>query len=600
MDRRKSLWQIFYKVLLELLTNIGILSVLLFIFTIFSVLKEYIFLDIIEYITNTSEILIKDSYPQDHSYLKTIIIYFFLFFVTFFISQFTSLVKIKYNARIDSYINLRLKSKLSKVHYENYESVEMGEKIKRVSEKIIQGYNSAVESIVRIIEILLYLITYTIFLSKINPVFAVTIILSVLVSGLLVTKMSKHQYKAMADLTNLNQKRDYLNELPVGKETHQEHQSNRLFPFIFGQYRKVYDQAAKGYLKVHLYTIFAEARALILFITVIFLAYGYTIHEVISGRQQIGVLVSLLFIFGTLFQKASSLSYYISNRVTDLLCVSEFYDLLNLGEDVQGTLKKDKDRTAGEIEFRKVSYQYPQSKELALDSVSVRIKEQEKVAIVGVNGSGKTTFSNILLGLISNYEGEVRIGEEIYHKNRRIPIGYIKNLSQDFNLFQITLVENIAMGREGCQKELSKDELDDILNQLGLRELVENLPEGLHTEVGQLSNMGVELSQGQAQKLAAGRLLADNSSRIWILDEPTAYMDPLAEIQMYDFFYQVGMDKTILFISHRLGFAKKADRILVFDEGKIIENGTHEELMKANGKYAQFFLSQMQWYEEKT
>lgn len=598
MDKKKNLLRVFFRVLTELIINLRLLSILLFIFTILSVLKEYLFLNLIEYITNKSGEMINISGNLFEAYIKKVITYVVIYFLLFLVGEFTSVVKVKYNAGIDRYVNEKLRCKLSEVCYENYESVTMSEKIKRVSENLAKGYGSAVESIVRIVELLLYIITYTVFLSKINLVFALTVIISIFVCGLLVTKMSSIQYKAFSDLTNTNQKRDYLNCLPIRKETHQEHQSNRLFSFIFRQYTKVYDKASKGYLKVHFYTILAESRALILFVIVIFLAYFYTINQVVSGEQEIGGFVTLIFIFGTLFNKASSLSYYISNRVTELLCVSEFYDLLNLEDDTSESPCINSNSSGVDIELKEVSYQYPQSDQLALDSISLKIKNREKIAIVGVNGSGKTTFSNILLGLLKNYEGEVRLGNQSCNKKYTIPTGYIKSMNQDFNIFQISLKENIEMGKDGLKSEMSGKELTAIIDTIGMREYIEKLPKGLKTKVGQLSDNGTELSYGQIQKIVAGRLLADESSNIWILDEPTAYLDPLAEIEMYDFFYQIGKNKSILFISHRLGFAKKADRILVFENGRIVENGTHNELMELNGVYTQLFLSQKQWYEE--
>jgi len=164
---------------------------------------------------------------------------------------------------------------------------------------------------------------------------------------------------------------------------------------------------------------------------------------------------------------------------------------------------------------------------------------------------------------------------------------------QDFGQYQMSIKENIEIGCGG--KSLSEVRVNEILKEVGLYDSVSSLPDGMYTKVGQLDT-GVELSKGQWQRIAIGRLLANDNANVWILDEPTAYLDPLAEIQIYQLISDIAKDRLVFFISHRLGFAKKADRILVMDEGIVREEGTHNELMKKNGLYAEMFSVQRDWY----
>ena len=137
-----------------------------------------------------------------------------------------------------------------------------------------------------------------------------------------------------------------------------------------------------------------------------------------------------------------------------------------------------------------------------------------------------------------------------------------------------------------------------ILKKVGLYEYVNTLPKGINTELGQL-NQGIELSKGQWQRLAIGRLLANEESNVWILDEPTAYLDPITEIQIYDLILSLAGERLIFFISHRLGFAKKANRILLVHNGQIVQNGTHKELMADRCDiYRKMYESQKAWYEK--
>ena len=166
---------------------------------------------------------------------------------------------------------------------------------------------------------------------------------------------------------------------------------------------------------------------------------------------------------------------------------------------------------------------------------------------------------------------------------------------QDFYQYQTTVRENIEMGDPG--RKLTDEEIWELLDTVGLREKVEGLEQGLDTRLGQLDGQG-DFSKGQWQRIAIARLLAKKDAGIWILDEPTAYLDPLSEIEVYNMIYRLAGDRIVIFISHRLGFARQTDRILVFRTGEIAEQGSHEELMeKENGIYREMYSLQKEWYQ---
>lgn len=151
------------------------------------------------------------------------------------------------------------------------------------------------------------------------------------------------------------------------------------------------------------------------------------------------------------------------------------------------------------------------------------------------------------------------------------------------------------MGDPG--RKLTDEEIWELLDTVGLREKVAGLEQGLDTRLGQLDGQG-DFSKGQWQRIAIARLLAKKDAGIWILDEPTAYLDPLSEIEVYNMIYRLAGDRIVIFISHRLGFARQTDRILVFRKGEIAEQGSHEELMeKENGIYREMYSLQKEWYQ---
>lgn len=588
--RSKGIVKIYLKTLAEvfLFNKTRFIGTILFL--IVSSLNGLLLLKFIDYITMTVTDLYNGVYIDFLSVISTAILILLLLLLTTIIGQYYPIFKIKSNLYIDEDINEKLKRKLGAIDYEYFESENIYEKINRVNEKVINGYNIAIESIFRIIEIILYVIVYMLYLSKVNVVFSFLVIASIVFSGIMSTKMSKTKHKMFANTTKLNEKRDYLDQLPKDKVSHQEYQSGRLFKEIFSKYKQAYDDASDGYLKIHKYTIFAEARSLLFFIITIFSAYLYLSFRVSNGLESVDVIISLIIIFDNLYGKSESLSYYISNRIQDILVVEEYFEIMSYHETTSNPQLMSH---TGDIKFENVTYTY-QSEFKALDNLNISIKSGEKIAIVGENGSGKTTFTNILLGLLTNFEGTVNIGNQKFSVDKPIPLKTAQALSQDFTMYQISLRENIMLGG---QEKYSDQSLKEILNTLGIGDFIETLPNGMETSLGQLEDNGRELSKGQEQKIAAARIIANSNTSIWVFDEPTAYLDPLAEIDMYKFLYKLSDKKTMLFISHRLGFAPMADRIIVFSHGKAVEVGTHEELINLNGIYAQMYEAQKSWYE---
>lgn len=592
--KRGNLLSVFRKVLADLFEKMRSDSVVLLILTMFSSLKAFVTLLFIDYISNMSS----EVYNSADVSLRNIIYRIALFLASLFtinmVIRYSAMFKIKFNTKVNEFVNTKLKNKLGLIHYEYYESSTIYEKITRVNERIGSGYQVAVESIVKVLEILFYIIFYVAFLSKINVVFALLVVLSIVFSGGAAAKMSKIRHKKFVDITKLKQKQDYLDRIPKDKNMHQEYQSGRLYDALFHRYQNASAEYQDAYLKIHKYTIFAESRALLLFVATIFFSYLYISFQISNQVVEIGVLVSLILIFDTLYEKSEALSYYISNRVEEMLIINEYYEIMEYQES-NSEFEPDIDMTDNDIIFDDVSYVYPQSENKALNGLSVHIKSGEKIAIVGENGSGKSTFVNILLGLLTEFEGQIKIGNRTYTKNNPLPVKMIQSLCQDFTMYQTTIRDNILLGNN---KNLSDEYIFRILDLVGIGEFVRSPPGQLETNLGQLDDYGVELSKGQEQKIALSRIILNSDAPIWVFDEPTAYLDPLAEIDVYRSLYRISNNKTMLFISHRLGFAPKADRIIVFEHGRIIETGTHEQLYKKQGVYANMYDAQKDWYKD--
>lgn len=245
------------------------------------------------------------------------------------------------------------------------------------------------------------------------------------------------------------------------------------------------------------------------------------------------------------------------------------------------------------IEFKNVSFTYPNTEVKVLDGISVTLHQGEHLSVVGLNGAGKTTFVKLLCRLYDPTDGEILLdGVNIKEYDYSEYMSVFSPVFQDFKLFAFSIEDNITLEREGEEKEV-----DGIIEQVGLKEKLESLENGKNTILYKaFDENGIEPSGGEQQKLAIARALYKKAPVV-ILDEPTAALDPVAEYDIYRQFDSLVGDKTAIYISHRLSSCKFCDKIAVFAEGKIKEYGTHDSLVKIDGGiYAKMFKAQAQYY----
>lgn len=252
-----------------------------------------------------------------------------------------------------------------------------------------------------------------------------------------------------------------------------------------------------------------------------------------------------------------------------------------------------------ELIFDNVSFIYKGQTEPTLKNINMTIHHKEKIAIVGHNGAGKTTFTKLLMRLYDPSEGAITYhGENIKDFHLAKYRSLYASAFQDYQVFAMTVAENVLMRKPGSEADY--ETVRRALGEAGILEKIESLPKGLDTILTrEFAEDGAVLSGGELQKVAVARTFAKDY-KIAVFDEPSSALDPVAEYRLYESIMKSCEDKTVIFISHRLSTAVLADKIYLFENGEIVEQGNHEELMQKNGLYAEMFVKQAEKYRGGT
>ena len=330
------------------------------------------------------------------------------------------------------------------------------------------------------------------------------------------------------------------------------------------------------------------------------LIYGFLILQMAQGRMTVAaflIYTGLISGFDSWLTACfSALQEFFRQDIT-IAKFRAFEDAVAAGKRGKwGDAVPERAGQAHEIRLEQVCFRYPGSETDTIHNLNLTIRSGERLALVGANGAGKTTLVKLLCGLYRPDSGRILLdGQELEELSEEACFREFSVVFQDVFTFSFSLMENVSCAEE---EATDLDRLRDSLTRAGLMEKVNGLEQGVHTPLNRdLGENGVSLSGGELQKLMLARSLYKGAPVV-ILDEPTAALDPIAEGEMYEKYDELLQGRTGVFISHRLSSTRFCDRIVFLENGRMVEEGTHEELMKKGGAYANMFSVQAQYYKE--
>ncbi len=394
----------------------------------------------------------------------------------------------------------------------------------------------------------------------------------------------KLQFRFIKDNTKLSRRANYFQELMLSKSS-KEIKTLGIYEFFHGKWKHIVDEYTLRERKMYRnQMIIGIINSLILNLinigclvfAIILMTQGLlSLGELAIAFSLVGILVNdsnlLLVAIGALFMKKNY--------------ASQFFDLMDKEELEDEGVGIDKINSINAIDLR---YRYPLTQKYVLDGVNINIKKGEKIALIGENGSGKSTFIKQITGLLQPTSGTLEVNDiEIEKINPFVYFNNISTVLQNPSRYETFSVgDNVYIGETNCERN---EKLID--SALEFSDFSKDKKKLLGKDIG-----GTDLSGAEWQKLAIARSVYRNKNFI-ILDEPTSNLGPLIESLVFEKYLEHSKNKTVIFVTHRISIASLADRIIVLKKGKVVQDGTHEELMTKNSEYANLYNEQAKWYE---
>ena len=359
------------------------------------------------------------------------------------------------------------------------------------------------------------------------------------------------------------------------------------------RYAQEYEHAYVSYFRFQRVNAVSRAALATLCMTAVAITAVMLAIPTARGEMSIGTMVAVVSALFSIKNQIAGLQYCMGCIGEGRAYARELTEFSQL-EETDGAIDAplEPPMPFESLEFKHVTFAYPNTERNVLDDFSLKLEKGKHYAFVGVNGAGKTTMTKLMTGLYRDFKGEILLnGRDIRTYDAKALKSLCSAVFQDFARYQVPARDSIAVGLPAREARV-----EDAVRTVGLTDAIAALPKGLDTPLGKTYEGGQDLSGGEWQRVAIARALVSGAP-VRILDEPTAALDPMSESRFYEQFAGMSRGVTTLFISHRLGSTRLADRIFVIDGGRIAEEGTQAELLAAGGLFADMFEAQRSWYQ---
>ncbi len=507
------------------------------------------------------------------------------------------------NADIFEQVNSMLFQKASQVELECYENTEFYNRFTLAMKDCEQRFAQICSNLCTIVTSLIGSIFSLYFMFTIDP-FVIVFVAGPIIGNFVFGKMiNETNFKMKKESVPYVREIDYVNRTVYLVDYAKELRMSNVFVVL----RKIYMEGFRGVLdKLKSYR---AKRVSLKFIkdifTFVIIFQGVMIYSLyrtlVTGSMTLSGFAVLFSAMTTAAWIVIDTSRAVIRSFEDSLYIANLKEFLEyepvIDEKQDGKAPVLREDGQALLQFQDVSFRYRGQSAPTLKHVSLSIRRGEKIAIVGHNGAGKTTFIKLLMRLYDVSEGQILLsGENVKNLNLQAYRKLYGTAFQDYQVFSLSVAENVLMHKPGGEEDYGK--VEEALRRAGIYDKVCTLPHGMDTILTkEFAEDGAVLSGGEIQKISVARAFA-KEYEIAVFDEPSSALDPIAEYKLYENIIEMCQDKTVIFISHRLSAAVLADTIYLFENGEIAERGSHEELMARNGQYADMFRKQAEGYRE--
>lgn len=492
--------------------------------------------------------------------------------------------------KVYAYIFNRVIDKAVRIELTKYEQPDFYDRFARALDECLTKAMDGLHSLTWATGCALSAVAAIFLIARVDPVMLVFSLPSIVASFLFSSRINKLQYELRLEETRDKRAAEYVKRVFYEKKYAGEIRLYNIRKVLLREHKESFDSRQQLYVRIYgRINFYKQIQDMVIFGLPILLTYIYvSIVLKTTGGAKIGLYVATL---GSVDYFAWRVKTAIKNFMEagkNCMYMNNLQEFLEMDEETVENGVRTVQGELGDIVLDHVSFQYTGSKKPVIQDLSLQIRKGERIALVGENGAGKTTLVKLLMGLYPIQYGTISVGGvDIREYDKR-----------DYQIYGATLVENVLMDEE---KKGDRERVMEALRLADFEKKLEKLPEGLDSNMTrEFREDGMMLSGGEAQKVAIARMFARTGRlSLAILDEPSSALDPLAEYKLNTNMMKNAGDATVIFISHRLSTTRDADRIYMFENGQIIEEGNHQELMKLKGKYAAMFEKQAYYYQDE-